>query len=986
MSNRWSHSATLVLLTVPPLVGLFLLGGVLGRLLYETLFPALGLGQSQLLSWLTAVFMCLGWLVILKRYKSQLSWRHSLPFWPLWLNGWYLWQPATRVELLAGWFVLLLSLYTAGLLTVLLRERPSGWIAQLAWVVLPLAVIYWFTLGRTVGAADTFEFQVVVPQLGIVHPTGYPLYLLLGKLWTTLIPVGSVAWRLNLATAVYGLLTAATLYLLTSRLLHRQFSAANSLATTTALVATFALALSPTFWSQAIEAEVYTLHNFLVALVLLITVGTIQNEERVAANHFVLLAFLLGLGLTNHLTTAILFPAVGLAFLFGLRHNWLGWSGLFKQLGKMVLAFALPLLLYAYLPLRWQAVNNEPMGLERFLGWITGSQFQGALQLRAWLADPTRYEVVGRLFLNEWGWWGITLALVGLLFLLRRDWRVALMLAVTWLGYAFYCLNYYVPDLNVFLLPAHLVTAVFLATGTAGIIQIIPASGEKAVMTGLLPLLLLLPLGADVVQMWPTVDQSQDRDLVQWATAVLDLPLEQNALILADSEKIAPLYYLQRAEGVRPDLDIRVLPDEAAYRAALTAALDGGQGEQTVYLARFVPGLEGAYHLRSRGPLTEVSPVPQTRLPDTAVPLSQRFGPLQLVGYEVVPDADEAAFHTAVTLYWQATQPVTAPLKIYLRWADDAPLDVTGQHPAHDYYPVINWKGDEIVTDYHLLPHPYPRPETAELQVAFAPPFTAPDALDWQTVSRVDLSEIDGHPTYDTAVRQWFGDDVWVSSAAWPAQMRPLAEGQALPVRLGGQEVAALEVNGEVQDDTDDTDDTIVTVDVARAGHTAVCGWSLNPLVAPAATCALGKIVLSGVPLPAGATNFGDQIALLDVQPDTTTLAPGGQLNIGLAWQALGPIDDDYTVFVQLLSPAGELVTQVDAWPLQGTYPTSAWQLGETITDPYQLSLPPDLAPGEYQLIIGLYRLADLQRLPVLGADGGPLDDKHTLPGLIVPE
>ena len=37
-------------------------------------------------------------------------------------------------------------------------------------------------MGRTVGSADTFEFQVIAPQLGIAHPTGYPLYLILGKL------------------------------------------------------------------------------------------------------------------------------------------------------------------------------------------------------------------------------------------------------------------------------------------------------------------------------------------------------------------------------------------------------------------------------------------------------------------------------------------------------------------------------------------------------------------------------------------------------------------------------------------------------------------------------------------------------------------------------------------------------------------------------------------------------------------------------------
>ncbi|MCA9981683.1 MAG: hypothetical protein KDD89_12640, partial [Anaerolineales bacterium] len=447
-----------------------------------------------------------------------------------------------------------------------------------------------------------------------------------------------------------------------------------------------------------------------------------------------------------------------------------------------------------------------------------------------------------------------------------------------------------------------------------------------------------------------------------------DPPLAPIALILAKSEKFAPLYYLQRAEGVRPDLDIRVLPDEAAYRAALGEAIAQGQ---TVYLARFIPGLEGAYHLRSVGPLTEVSPLPQTSLPPTAVSSRLTFGGVQLLGYEVAPSAAEADFHTAVTLYWQATQPITTPLKVYLRWAGQTPLDPTGRHPAHDYYPFTAWKGDEIVTDTALLPHPYPRPATADLQVALAPPFTPPDALVWQTVTAVDLAGVTDEPIYDTAVRQRFGPETWVTSAAMPAQMRPLAEGEPWPVRLSGQNVAELTVRGTAVGET-----AVLTVQGRQ--NTAVCGWSLNPFAPPTTACPLGKIAISGVPIPAGAINFGDQIALLSAQPDSTTLTPGGQLNLTLTWQALDAISEDYTVFVQLLNPAGELVAQVDAWPLQGTYPTSAWRVGETITDPYQLALPPDLPPGEYQLILGFYRLADFQRLPVLDTDGTPLDDKYT--------
>ena len=62
---------------------------------------------------------------------------------------------------------------------------------------------------------------------------------------------------------------------------------------------------------------------------------------------------------------------------------------------------------------------------------------------------------------------------------------------------------------------------------------------------------------------------------------------------------------------------------------------------------------------------------------------------------------------------------------------------------------------------------------------------------------------------------------------------------------------------------------------------------------------------------------------------DAERLEPGGQLPVTLTWQGLAEMDADYTVFVQVLDAADRLVGQVDAWPVQGTFPTSQWTLGE---------------------------------------------------------
>ncbi|MFN2185792.1 MAG: protein O-mannosyl-transferase family, partial [Anaerolineae bacterium] len=120
--------------------------------------------------------------------------------------------------------------------------------------------LYVQTLAPSVAALfdDSLEFPLVSYRLGIAHPTGYPLYTLLGKLYT-LLPWHDVAWRVNLLSAVAGALTVALVYLVARQLGARRLPA---------LLGAAALAASPVFWSQAVVAEVYTLTGAFIALLL----------------------------------------------------------------------------------------------------------------------------------------------------------------------------------------------------------------------------------------------------------------------------------------------------------------------------------------------------------------------------------------------------------------------------------------------------------------------------------------------------------------------------------------------------------------------------------------------------------------------------------------------------------------------------------------------------------------------------------------------
>ena len=127
--------------------------------------------------------------------------------------------------------------------------------------------LYVRTAAPTVLPADGGEFQFVPYIAGIAHPTGYPLYTMLGWLWSHALPFGDVAYRMNLFSALWAAVAVALLYL-TSLLFLRRASPKTPQGAlhASALAATATLAVSQTFWSQAVIAEVYSLNAFFVVL------------------------------------------------------------------------------------------------------------------------------------------------------------------------------------------------------------------------------------------------------------------------------------------------------------------------------------------------------------------------------------------------------------------------------------------------------------------------------------------------------------------------------------------------------------------------------------------------------------------------------------------------------------------------------------------------------------------------------------------------
>ncbi len=221
--------------------------------------------------------------------------------------------------------------------------------ALIALIVAAFAlVLYLRTLAPGVLGGDSGEFQFAAWLGGFAHPTGYPLYLLLGWLWTHLLPLHDPAWRMNAFSALCGGVATGLVYLLALRML-RQVTA-NPWPRLLALFAALTFAVTPTFWSQATLAEVYTLNAALIAAILLGLVTWGQTGSRRALYGT---ALLYGLSLAHHRTTLLYLPAIVLFVWLVNRQQAGAHRDTFspRHLVTLALLVLAPLLLYLIIPL-----------------------------------------------------------------------------------------------------------------------------------------------------------------------------------------------------------------------------------------------------------------------------------------------------------------------------------------------------------------------------------------------------------------------------------------------------------------------------------------------------------------------------------------------------------------------------------------------------------------------------------------------------------
>ena len=157
-----------------------------------------------------------------------------------------------------------------------------------------------------------------------------------------------------------------------------------------------------------------------------------------------------------------------------------------------------------------------------------------------------------------------------------------------------------------------------------------------------------------------------------------------------------------------------------------------------------------------------------------------------------------------------------------------------------------------------------------------------------------------------------------------------------------------------------------------------------RPVAAPIAIAEITvKSLQRTMVVPAGmqhivGANLGHQVTLLGYDLPKRRLEAGTSLPVTLYWRAEQEMHASYKAFVQLIGADGVLA-QVDAVPAGWRRPTTGWVSGEVIVDPYDLPVPAGAPPARYQLIVGMYDEATLQRLAVLDASGKTVGDHVSL-------
>jgi tetratricopeptide (TPR) repeat protein len=427
------------------------------------------------------------------------------------------------------------------------------------------SVWYFWGIAPTIYWRDSPEFITAVHLLGTTHPAGSPTYTLLAKLLTFL-PLGNIALRVNLFSALAGAMTVSMLFLLL----------ATCLATSpawmrlgAALSGALFLLVSESFWRFSAVAEVYTLQDALLVVLLWLLLkarAAYTTLKTPPERWYWLFAFMYGLSAGVHATMALFAPAF-LLFI-GWTTPRMFWG---KRLAFLAFFFLFGMSVYLYLPLRSLSDPALDWGdtetWQQFVIHVTDRKDAAVHFDLPWPHLPSQIRLYLSHLVNEFSVVGCLLGVVGLVTMVWRDKPLAVLLGLAFLGHVGFFIRSWKSAFG--FLPSFVILAVWIGFGVYTCLVLLRTLPRwhsirplrLALYTGTLGGLVLV-LSLNGLRHAPFVLQSENYSAEIYGKQLLEqLPSEA---IFFSSYAWFPLLYLQQVEHRRPDLTV-LLQSEMFY-------------------------------------------------------------------------------------------------------------------------------------------------------------------------------------------------------------------------------------------------------------------------------------------------------------------------------------------------------------------------------------------------------------------------------------
>lgn len=444
-----------------------------------------------------------------------------------------------------------------------------------------LFIIYLITLAPSVVQIDAGELAAVQATLGIAHPTGYPLFTVIGYLFSKLPLPFSTIFQLNILASIWCASAVVVFILAIKNISTGEIQNLSSIPekksrkkmvvrkenldspipeiikTTALIFAGFVVGLNKTFWTQSTSVEVYSLHAFLICLIILFAIRAYQSNYSGKffsfKNPWLLFSIALALGFANHMTTLLILPGIAYLYFSKFRFN----KPAFTNLLLMIIFFiGLLTVFYLYLPLRTAqqpAINwGNTTDLDKILRHISGKQYQ------VWIfssieASKKQLAYFINNFPSEFTFILIP-ALLGLFNSFKYSKKISVFFLICFISTVLYSINYDISDIDSYFLLAYISVGYFSFWGVIKIFNLIKVESQKIKVTlALSALILILHFGFT----FGKVNQSGIYVYEDYSKTLIN-SVPKNAIILSYQWDyfLSASYYFQNVESFRKDVAI----------------------------------------------------------------------------------------------------------------------------------------------------------------------------------------------------------------------------------------------------------------------------------------------------------------------------------------------------------------------------------------------------------------------------------------------